>query len=57
VIEPAVALEPMSAGWEVVDDYRSKGLSLRHHPLSFLRADLTQRRMVPRAALRRTRDG
>ena len=47
VVEPAVALEPMSAGREVVEDYRSKGLSLRQHPLAFLRADLTERRMVP----------
>jgi error-prone DNA polymerase len=57
VIEPAVALEPMSAGREVVEDYRANGLSLRQHPLAFLRADLTQRRMVPCSELRRARDG
>jgi error-prone DNA polymerase len=56
VIEPA-ALEPMSTGRVVMEDYRSKGLSLRPHPLAFLRADLTQRRMAPCAALRRDRDG
>ena len=55
--EPQVALEPMSAGREVVEDYRSNGLSLRQHPLAFLRADLTQRRMAPCAELRRARDG
>src|SRR5215204_517134 len=47
----------MSAGREVVEDYRSKGLSLRQHPLAFLRADLTQRRMMPCSELRRARDG
>jgi error-prone DNA polymerase len=57
VVEPQLALEPMSAGREVVEDYRSKGLSLRQHPLAILRADLIQRRMVPCAELRRARDG
>jgi error-prone DNA polymerase len=46
----------VSAGREVVEDYRSKGLSLRQHLLAFLRADLTQRRMVPCSELRRARD-
>ena len=32
-IEPAVALTPMTMGREVVEDYRTKGLSLRAHPL------------------------
>ena len=40
-----------------MEDYRSKSLSLRRHPLAFLRADLIQRRMVPCAELRRARDG
>jgi error-prone DNA polymerase len=57
VIEPAVALELMSAGREVVEDYRSNGLSLRPLPLTFLRADLMQRRIVPCSELRRARDG
>jgi error-prone DNA polymerase len=35
--EPAVALKPMAAGKEVVEDYRHIGLSLRRHPLAFLR--------------------
>ena len=34
----------MTEGREVVDDYRSKGLTLRRHPLSFLRGELTGRR-------------
>ena len=44
--EPAVALRPMTAGGEVVQDYRHFGLSLREHPVAFLRADLSARRIV-----------
>ncbi len=46
VIEPAVALRPMTEGREVVEDYGHVGLSLRAHPVSFLRADLARRRIV-----------
>ena len=35
-----VRLKAMTAGREVVEDYRQIGLTLRDHPLSFLRADL-----------------
>ena len=55
--EPAVALTPMTAGRQVVEDYRSTGLSLRSHPVSFLRADLSSRRMVRCADLGTIRDG
>jgi len=55
--EPAIALTPMGEGAEVVEDYRASGLSLRAHPLAFLRDELTARRMVPCAALRTIRDG
>ena len=44
--EPAIALRPMTAGSEVVEDYGHVGLSLRAHPLAFLREDLRRRRMV-----------
>jgi error-prone DNA polymerase len=37
VNEPAVQLRPMTAGGEVVEDYDSVGLTLRSHPVSFLR--------------------
>ncbi len=37
--EPSVALRPMTAGGEVVEDYGHVGLTLRDHPLSFLMAD------------------
>ncbi|WP_430448614.1 error-prone DNA polymerase [Rhodophyticola sp.] len=46
VSEPAIALRPMTVGSEVVEDYGHVGLSLRAHPLAFLRQDLCRRRMV-----------
>ena len=55
--EPAVALAAMTAGRQVVEDYRSTGLSLRRHPVSFLRQDLAQRRIVRCADLLTIRDG
>jgi error-prone DNA polymerase len=55
--EPAVALTPMTTGREVVEDYRTKGLSLRAHPLAFLRQSLTDRGYLPCGALRDTPDG
>ncbi len=57
LIEPTVLLAPMSAGREVVEDYHATGLSLRAHPLSFLRAELQKRGMVSCAALATLRDG
>ncbi|BCB22215.1 error-prone DNA polymerase [Bosea sp. ANAM02] len=55
--EPAVALRPMAAGAEVVEDYRHVSLSLRAHPLSFVRGELDKRRMVTCAAAMSGRDG
>jgi error-prone DNA polymerase len=55
--EPTVALRPMTAGGEVVEDYRHVGLTLRQHPASFLRADLSSRRIVACADAMRARDG
>jgi error-prone DNA polymerase len=55
--EPAVALTAMTAGRQVVEDYRSVGLSLRRHPVSFLRQDLTRHRIVRCADLATIRDG
>lgn len=55
--EPAVALTAMTAGRQVVEDYRSVGLSLRRHPVSFLRQDLAARQIVCCADLAMTRDG
>jgi error-prone DNA polymerase len=55
--EPEVELPAMTAGRQVVEDYRSTGLSLRRHPVSFLRQDLAQRRIVRCAELPTIRDG
>ena len=57
VEEPVVALRPMTAGGEVVADYRHVGLTLRSHPVSFLRAELQARRMVSCAEAMAARDG
>jgi error-prone DNA polymerase len=57
VNEPEVELIPMKAGREVVEDYRSKGVTLRSHPLSFLRAELDERGFMPAVDLKSTRDG
>jgi error-prone DNA polymerase len=48
--EPHVPLKPMTEGSQVVADYGRIGLSLRSHPVSFLRADLARRRIVTCAA-------
>jgi error-prone DNA polymerase len=55
--EPEVALPPMTQGSEVVEDYRSVGLTLRQHPVAFLRAELAQHGIVPCATLADLRDG
>ena len=43
--EPAITLRPMPAGREVVEDYAHTGLSLRRHPVAFLRERLARRRI------------
>lgn len=55
--EAAAVLKPMSEGAEVVADYRSKGLTLRAHPVSFVRDQLRRDGMVPCAELAKIRDG
>lgn len=47
----------MKAGEEVVEDYRTTGLSLRAHPLSFLRDELAGRKIVPCRTLLDMKDG
>ncbi|KKC24997.1 error-prone DNA polymerase [Sphingomonas sp. SRS2] len=56
-IEPTVILASMGEGAEVVEDYRASGLSLRAHPLAFLRDELKARKMITCEALRTTKDG
>ncbi len=41
----------------MVEDYRATQLTLRHHPVHFLRETLAARRIVPCARLLDTRDG
>jgi error-prone DNA polymerase len=55
--EPSVALRPMTDGGEVVQDYSHVGLTLREHPMTFLRRDLSHRRIVTCAEAVRVRDG
>ncbi|WCJ65727.1 error-prone DNA polymerase [Agrobacterium tumefaciens] len=55
--EPSVALRPMTDGGEVVQDYGHVGLTLREHPMTFLRRDLSRRRIVTCAEAVRVRDG
>jgi len=57
IIEPPVPLAPMPEGREVVEDYRSVGLSLRQHPVAFLRATLRDRGMIACGDLAHIRDG
>ena len=44
--EPDVLLQPMRDGAEVVRDYNRLGLTLRDHPLTFLREDLQTRDII-----------
>ena len=57
--EPDVALTPMTGGHEVVEDYGHLGLTLRDHPVRFLREDLKRRRILTcaEATARRDRQG
>ncbi|RUV28816.1 MAG: DNA polymerase III subunit alpha [Mesorhizobium sp.] len=57
IVEPAVVLRTMTAGAEVVEDCGHVGLSLRNHPVSFLRDDLRRRRIVSCAEAMDIRDG
>ncbi len=56
-IEPAVALPAMPLSEHVVNDYQTLRLSLKAHPMSFLRERLAARRVVPCCALRGMNDG
>jgi error-prone DNA polymerase len=49
--EPDFALPPMPLGEHVVNDYRYLSLSLKAHPVGFLRQTLAGRRVVPTEAL------
>ncbi|MGG6893698.1 error-prone DNA polymerase [Rhizobium sp. BR 315] len=55
--EPEVALRQMTEGHNVVEDYGHTGLTLREHPIAFLRRDLTKRNIVTCTEAMNARDG
>jgi error-prone DNA polymerase len=55
--EPEVALPLMPLSEHVVNDYRTLRLSLKAHPMSFLRARVSASRIAACADLRTMRDG
>jgi error-prone DNA polymerase len=55
--EPDAGLPPMPPGEEVIHDYRSLSLSLKAHPVSFVREALTRKGAVPADALRQLPKG
>lgn len=55
--EPDVTLRQMTEGANVVEDYGHTGVTLRAHPVSFLRDDLTRRNIVTCAQATSARDG
>ena len=57
VSEEPIALKPMTAGQQVVEDYGHVGLTLREHPVSFLRRDLAAQKVLTCADAGATRDG
>jgi error-prone DNA polymerase len=56
-LEPFMALQPLAQGGEVVQDYGRIGLSLRQHPLAFLRGDFYKRCITTCADAYASRDG
>ncbi|GLS41839.1 error-prone DNA polymerase [Mesorhizobium tianshanense] len=56
-LEPETKLPIMPLGEHVIHDYRSLGLSLRAHPLAFLRQRLDRSGVTPNARLGQVRDG
>ena len=55
--EPAVVLPEMSLPEAVMRDYAALRLSLKEHPMAFLRARLAREGRVPTAALKDSRNG
>jgi error-prone DNA polymerase len=50
--EPAVALPPMTLAEHVAEDYAATQLSLKEHPVTFFRDDLTRRGVLRNVELR-----
>ncbi|MGE3334417.1 MAG: error-prone DNA polymerase [Rhodospirillaceae bacterium] len=57
IVEERVRLRSLTAAGEVVEDYATMAFSLRAHPLSLVRSDLTRERWKSMADLRRLKDG
>jgi error-prone DNA polymerase len=57
VSEPDVALPPMPPGEEVVHDYRTLRLSLRRHPVEFVRHELDRAGVIRNERLRNWPNG
>ena len=55
--EPEVDLRPMTVGHKVILDYSHTGLTLRSHPVAFLRKDLISRNIVTCEEAMAARDG
>ncbi|QFY60430.1 DNA polymerase III subunit alpha [Rhizobium grahamii] len=55
--EPEVSLRQMTPGHNVIQDYGHVGLTLRDHPMAFLRRDLSERRIVTCQDAMNARDG
>jgi error-prone DNA polymerase len=56
-LEPDAGLPPMLPGEQVVEDYRRLRLSLKAHPVGFLRADLARRGILRHEELTTRRTG
>jgi error-prone DNA polymerase len=56
-LEPETRLPKMPLGQHVIHDYRSLGLSLKAHPVAFLRERLDRAGVIPNANLPAVRDG
>lgn len=55
--EPEVTLRQMTQGHNVIEDYSHTGLTLRQHPVAFLRKDLWARNIITCAQAMDARDG
>lgn len=55
--EPEAQLPPTTASQEVLADYMAAGLTLREHPLTFLRPRLKARKVITAAELKQTPAG
>lgn len=56
-LELGIQLPPMKLSHHVVQDYAATSLSVKAHPISFLRAQLHQKKIVPVASLSNHRNG